>query len=46
MKAALSEISDVTKSQTAELASFATRLRFEDLPADVVDKAKDALHRK
>jgi 2-methylcitrate dehydratase PrpD len=29
-----------TVSQTAELAAFAARLRFDDLPADVVDKAK------
>ena len=40
MKAALSEIHDDKASQTAELASFATRLRFEDLPADVIEKAK------
>jgi hypothetical protein len=40
MKAALSEIHDDKPSQTAELASFAARLRFEDLPADVIEKAK------
>ena len=40
MKAALSEIQEQTVSQTAELASFAARLRFEDLPADVIEKAK------
>ena len=40
MNVALRDIRDATASQTAELASFAARLRFEDLRADVVDKAK------
>jgi 2-methylcitrate dehydratase PrpD len=37
---ALSEISGRALSQTAELAAFAARLRFDELPADVVDKTK------
>ena len=40
MSVALSEIRDDAGSQTAELASFAAQLRFEDLPADVIEKAK------
>jgi 2-methylcitrate dehydratase PrpD len=40
MQAPSSEIHSETVSQTAELAAFAARLRFEDLPADVIDKAK------
>jgi 2-methylcitrate dehydratase PrpD len=40
MSVALSEIRDDAVSQTAELASFAAQLRFENLPADVIEKAK------
>lgn len=40
MTAALSHAREQTRSETAELASFASRLRFERLPADVVEKAK------
>ena len=40
MTAALSEISAPALGETAELASFAARLRFEQLPADVVEKQK------
>src|SRR5512136_1510973 len=39
MTVAVSEVRE-TPSETAELASFAARLRFEQLPADVIDKAK------
>ncbi len=40
MTAASSQIRAQTLSETAELAAFAARLRFEQLPADVVDKVK------
>src|ERR1700737_52547 len=40
MSVALSEIREDTVSQTAELASFAAGLRFEDLPPDGMEKAK------
>ena len=40
MTGAVSEVRDQTLSETAELASFAARLRFEQLPADVIEKAK------
>ena len=40
MTAALSEVRAQSVSQTAELAAFAARLRFEQLPSDVVEKAK------
>jgi 2-methylcitrate dehydratase PrpD len=40
MTAALSEARTEARSETAELASFAARLRFERLPADVIEKAK------
>jgi 2-methylcitrate dehydratase PrpD len=40
MTAAVSEIREQGLSETAELALFAAQLRFETLPADVIDKAK------
>jgi 2-methylcitrate dehydratase PrpD len=38
--AALSDIRTDAVSPTAELAAFAAQLRYADLPADVIDKAK------
>ena len=40
MTVAVSEVRGQALGETAELASFAARLRFEQLPADVIDKAK------
>jgi 2-methylcitrate dehydratase PrpD len=40
MTVAVSEVRGHALGETAELASFAARLRFEQLPADVIDKAK------
>jgi 2-methylcitrate dehydratase PrpD len=40
MNVAVSGITDVSKGETAALASYAARLRFADLPSDVVEKAK------
>ncbi len=40
MNLVVSEIRADAASPTAELAAFAARLRFEDLPEDVVEKAK------
>jgi 2-methylcitrate dehydratase PrpD len=40
MTVAVSDVRGQALSATAELASFAARLRFEQLPADVIDKAK------
>jgi 2-methylcitrate dehydratase PrpD len=43
MTAASTQMRDEPLGETAELAAFATRLRFEQLPADVVDKAKTCI---
>jgi 2-methylcitrate dehydratase PrpD len=40
MSVAVSEARAEARSETAELAAFAARLRFEQLPADVIEKAK------
>jgi 2-methylcitrate dehydratase PrpD len=40
MTVAVSEVRGQALGETAELASFAARLRFEQLPADVIGKAK------
>jgi 2-methylcitrate dehydratase PrpD len=40
MTVAVTDVRGAALSETAELASFAARLRFEQLPADVIEKAK------
>src|SRR5207302_10892375 len=40
MTVAVSKAREQTRSETAELAAFAARLRFEQFPADVIEKAK------